>query len=235
MTPLSVNQPPEKTDLPVAAMPHSDGEVWAAYRAKKRPCLVIGSNNPAVDQALTQGMPTNSTAPTVLVAPYYGVDKDSRRAGYQPDFVERVRHCEYPQFVWDRLPIGGGPDESILRLDHLQPIGALNNSYKLSEFKLSDAALEIIRSGIGRDVMHQLRAEGLHHGMLPLLDTILDDPTGERFITAALKATDARIVQDKTASPAYLFGALLWPQVVQRWKALEAAGEKSQPALFFAM
>lgn len=144
VSPLSVNQPLKKTDLPVAAMPLLDGEVWAAYRAKKRPCLVIGSNNPAVDQALTKGTPKNSTAPTVLVAPYYGVDRDGRRAGYKPEFVERVRHCEYPQFVWDRLPITGGPDESILRLDHLQPIGAHHNSYKISEFKLSDGALEII-------------------------------------------------------------------------------------------
>lgn len=144
VTPLSANQPLKKTDLPVAAMSLLGGEVWSAYRAKKRPCLVIGSNNPAVDQALTKGTPKNSTAPTVLVAPYYGVDRDSRRAGYKPEFVERVRHCEYPQFVWDRLPISGGPDESILRLDHLQPIGADRNSYKISEFKLSDAALEII-------------------------------------------------------------------------------------------
>jgi poly(A) polymerase len=28
---------------------------------------------------------------------------------------------------------------------------------------------------------------------------------------------------------------LLWPQVLQRWRALEAAGEKPQPALFLAM
>ena len=144
VAPLSVNQPLKKTNLPVAAMPLSGGEVWAAYRAKVRPCLVIGSNNPAVDKALTKGTPKNSTAPTVLVAPYYGVDRDGRRAGYKPEFVERVRHCEYPQFVWDRLPIGGVPDESILRLDHLQPIGTHYNSYKISEFKLSDGALEII-------------------------------------------------------------------------------------------
>ncbi len=144
VAPLKVNQPLKKTDLPVAAMPLFAGEVWAAYRAKKRPCLVIGSNNPAVDQALIKGTPKSSTAPTVLVVPYYGVDRNGRRAGYKPEFVERVRHCEYPQFLWDCLPITGGPDESILRLDHLQPIGAHYNSYKLSEFKLSDDALEIV-------------------------------------------------------------------------------------------
>ena len=101
--------------------------------------------------------------------------------------------------------------------------------------RIFDEALKLLMSGHALRGVHQLRAEGLHHGMLPLLDTILDDPTGERFITAALKTTDARIAQDKPASPAFLFGTLLWPQVLQRWRALEAAGEKPQPALFLAM
>ncbi|MFO7542824.1 MAG: polynucleotide adenylyltransferase PcnB [Thiobacillus sp.] len=101
--------------------------------------------------------------------------------------------------------------------------------------RIFDEALKLLLSGHALRGVHQLRAEGLHHGMLPLLDTILDDPTGERFITAALKSTDARIQSDRPSSPAFLFGTLLWPQVVQRWGALEAAGEKPQPALFQAM
>lgn len=144
VSPLRVNQPLRKTDLPVAAMTLHHREVWAGYRAKKRPCLVIGSISPEVDGALTRGMPKNSTAPTILAAPYYGVDIDGTRAGYKPEFVERVRHCEYPQFCWDCLPLEGGPNESILRLDHLQPIGTHHNSYELSEYRLSDEALEVI-------------------------------------------------------------------------------------------
>jgi poly(A) polymerase len=101
--------------------------------------------------------------------------------------------------------------------------------------RIFDEALKLLMSGHALRGVHQLRAEGLHHGMLPLLDTILDDSTGERFITAALKTTDARIAQDKPASPAFLFGTLLWPQVLQRWRELETAGEKPQPALFEAM
>jgi len=101
--------------------------------------------------------------------------------------------------------------------------------------RIFDEALKLLMSGHALRGVHQLRAEGLHHGMLPLLDTILDDSVGERFITAALKTTDARIAQDKPASPAFLFGTLLWPQVLQRWRALEATGEKPQPALFMAM
>lgn len=101
--------------------------------------------------------------------------------------------------------------------------------------RIFDEALKLLMSGHALRGVHQLRAEGLHHGMLPLLDTILDDSTGQRFINAALKTTDARIAEAKPASPAFLFGTLLWPQVLLRWRALEASGESAQPALFMAM
>lgn len=101
--------------------------------------------------------------------------------------------------------------------------------------RIFDEALKLLLSGHALRGVHQLRAEGLHHGMLPLLDTILDDPTGERFIALALKSTDQRIQTDRPSSPAFLFGALLWPQVRKGWREREAAGEKPQPALFLAM
>lgn len=101
--------------------------------------------------------------------------------------------------------------------------------------RIFDEALKILLSGHALRGVHQLRAEGLHHGMLPLLDTILDNPTGERFITAALKSTDERIRDDRPSSPAFLFAALLWPQVAQQWQALQAGGEKPMPALLAAM
>jgi hypothetical protein len=142
VTPLKVEQPLRKMDLPVAAMSLNHNEVWAAYRAKKRPCIVVATENHAIDREIIRGMPKNSTAPTILVAPYYGVGKTLNRAGFNPAFVERVRHYEYPQFMWDDLPFVNG-EESILRLDHIQPIGTHHNSFKLSGYKLSETALEL--------------------------------------------------------------------------------------------
>lgn len=143
VAPLRIGQPLKRTELPVAAMPLHPGEVWAAYRAKERPCLIIGSGSPPVDQPLTRGMARHSTAPTILAVPYYGATRDGSRGGYNPGFVERIRHCEYPQFLWDKLPIAG-PDESILRLDHLQPIGLHYKAYQVSEHKLSNDALRVV-------------------------------------------------------------------------------------------
>jgi poly(A) polymerase len=101
--------------------------------------------------------------------------------------------------------------------------------------RIFDEAVKLLMSGHALRGVHQLRAEGLHHGMLPLLDTILDDPQGKRFIEAGLHNTDQRILEDKPASPGFLFACLLWPQVLRQWKGIEAGGEKPTPALFIAM
>lgn len=143
VAPLRVDQPLKQTELPVAAMPLHGNEVWAAYRAKRRPCLIFGANCATVDKSLTRGKANHSTAPTFLAAPFYGVERNSTRAGYSDVFVERVRHCEYPQFHWDKLPITGA-EESILRLDHIQPFGAHHDSYKLTGHKLSDGAMALL-------------------------------------------------------------------------------------------
>lgn len=143
VSPLRIDQPLNQVNLPVAAMTLHEKEVWAAYRAKKRPSLVFSSDSIQVDKSLTRGKPNHATAPTFLAAPYYGVDQNGKRAGYSPEFVERVRHCEYSQFHWDKLPISGA-DESILRLDHLQPFGAHHESYKVSDYMLSTDAMDLL-------------------------------------------------------------------------------------------
>lgn len=144
--PLKVGEVLKQAELPVAAMPLYGNEVWAAYRAKKRPCLTLGTNFPTVDSDLTKKKPKSSTANTTIVAPFYGADENNNRAGYTRDFIERVRHLEYPQFHWDSLPNKNknSPKESILRLDHLQPVGSHYMSYKLSGYKLSDEAMNLI-------------------------------------------------------------------------------------------
>lgn len=148
VTQIKVNQPLKQVTLPVAALPKYDNEVWTAYRAKKRPMLVLGGVNcPTIEKELIKGKPKGHTSPVFVAAPFFGVDEGSgKRAGYSSAFVERVRHCEYPQFVWDQLPFKSGrtPKESILRLDQIRPIGNHHNSYSLTGFRMSEGALDII-------------------------------------------------------------------------------------------
>ena len=62
--------------------------------------------------------------PTLLLAPYYGSLSDGSRAGWDPEFISRIQRVEYSQYVWDILPIGGSESGSLLRLDHIFPLGA---------------------------------------------------------------------------------------------------------------
>jgi poly(A) polymerase len=91
--------------------------------------------------------------------------------------------------------------------------------------RLFDEMLKLLTSG----------HEGLHHGILPLLDVILENPEDERFIELALSRTDERVRNDKSTSPGYLFASLLWPLVTKRWKAARERGEHSAPALKMAI
>ena len=101
--------------------------------------------------------------------------------------------------------------------------------------RLFDEMLKLLLSGHASACLRQLREEGLHHGVLPLLDVILEQPLGERFVTLALAQTDERVKTDRPVSPAFLFAALLWHQVLAAWKAREARGERTLPAVEAAM
>lgn len=97
--------------------------------------------------------------------------------------------------------------------------------------RLFDEMLKLLTCGHAMDCLRQLRADGLHHGLLPMLDVVLEQPGGERFVELALERTDARVRAGKTISPSFLFAALLWQQVDSRWKQLRAQGEHNVPAL----
>ena len=140
--PLSPKQTHQASSLPIAAFPRLEGaDCFIINRAKRRPCIVIGEvSRPPIAKSLIRGMSKHQTAPFVAIAPYYGVEQNSR-AGYNPEFVERIKHASYPQFMWDILP--HSEKESILRLDQIQPLGIHYQSYEHSGYKLSEEALAL--------------------------------------------------------------------------------------------
>jgi len=147
------------------------------------------------------------------------------RTRYQEDPVRMLRAARFAaklEFQLDpatRAPIAG--------LGHLLE--------DVPPSRLFDEILKLLLSGHAQRSLKQLRAEGLHHGVLPLLDVILEQPMGERFVTLALHETDLRIKEDKPVSPAFLFAALLWHEVLTLSKKLEDGGERPAPALYQAM
>ena len=94
---------------------------------------------------------------------------------------------------------------------------------------------KLLLSGHAATSLRQLRSEGLHRGLLPLLDVMFEQPMGERFVTLALEQTDSRVRSGKSVSPAFLFAALLWHEVLAAWKKAQQRGLKPIPALFQAM
>ena len=100
--------------------------------------------------------------------------------------------------------------------------------------RVFDEMLKLLMSGHALACLQQLRKEGLHHGLLPLLDVVLEQPLGEKFVSLALANTDARVKEGKGVSPGFLFASLLWHQVLEKWEAYRAAGEQTIPALHLA-
>ena len=142
--PLNIKQPPRAPSPPVAGLTWYEREVYAVYRAKKRPVLVVSTGGPEIPRGLMHGAPKWQTTPTVFVAPFYGAERGGGRAGFPEEFVSRVRRCDYPQYLWDRLPIGSPPQGSMLRLDHIQPLGRNPNAYESTGHCLSDHALLVL-------------------------------------------------------------------------------------------
>jgi len=101
--------------------------------------------------------------------------------------------------------------------------------------RLFDEMLKLLFSGHAVECVKRLRDDGLHHGLLPLLDVILEQPLGEKFVMLSLASTDARVKAEKSVSPSYLFATLLWHEVLANWETRKQRGEVSIPALYEAM
>ncbi len=160
-------------------------------------------------------------------------DLKKRRLRLIGDPVQRYREDPIRMLRAVRFAAGCGLD---IEPNTRKPIRALADLLaNVPPSRLFDEMLKLLLSGHAVEAVKRLRKEGLHHGVLPLLDVILEQPLGERFVMLALKTTDARIQSGKSVSPSFLFASLLWHEVLAAWKANEAAGLPPIPALYQAM
>jgi len=117
-----------------------------------------------------------------------------------------------------------------------EPIAALKHLLEnVPQARLFEEILKLLLSGNAVECVRVLRELELHHGLLPLLDTALEDPVAGPFAMAALRATDERLADDKPVSPAFLLAALLWGQVERNLRKYEEQGQPMVPALHAAM
>ena len=81
--------------------------------------------------------------------------------------------------------------------------------------RLFDEMQKLLLSGHAVETLRSLRAHGLSHGLLPMIDVILEQPLGQRFIDLALADTDLRVRDGRGVSPGFLFATLLWHEVLR--------------------
>jgi poly(A) polymerase len=116
------------------------------------------------------------------------------------------------------------------------PIHSLKHLLEnVPQARLFEEILKLLLSGNAVECVRLLRELELHHGMLPLLDTALEDPETGPFAMAALRATDERLAAGKPVSPAFLLAALLWGRVEKNLARFEAQGQPTIAALHSAM
>jgi poly(A) polymerase len=117
-----------------------------------------------------------------------------------------------------------------------KPIGEISELLEnVPSARLFDEMLKLLTSGYAVVCLKRLREEGLHKGLLPLLDVILNQPMGEKFVWLSLENTDQRVRDNKPISAGFLFATLLWHEVLANWNKRREAGEHSTPALLAAM
>jgi poly(A) polymerase len=98
-----------------------------------------------------------------------------------------------------------------------------------------DEMIKLLQTGHALASIEELRKQGLHRGVFPVLDVALDEAHRhdgrEKFVQLAMADTDRRVSEDKPVAPSFMLASLLWHDVLDRWLKLQKAGEPTFPAL----
>lgn len=95
----------------------------------------------------------------------------------------------------------------------------------ISSARIYEEVLKMFMTGEAVSTYELLRQYGLFAQLFPKTEAALTqeiDGHPQILISQALQNTDRRIDEGKPVTPAFLFAALLWPPVQQRWQATAA-------------
>lgn len=152
-----------RTRLPVSSFPKNNNEVYLISKAKKRPAIVLANDKtgfkliPKLKNSVSW-----QKQPSLIVAPYYGTGANADRTGFHPDFVERVRLCEYPELMYEKLPINRkNPKESILYLKHMAAVGRHHETTQPTNYRLSEDAMFFLEEQLKWYLFNEFDPEGL--------------------------------------------------------------------------
>ncbi len=111
-------------------------------------------------------------------------------------------------------------------------VGLLDNVPASRTF---DEMIKLLQTGHALASIEQLKKQGLHRGVFPVLDVALDEAHRhdgrEKFVQLALADTDRRVGEGKPVAPSFMLACMLWHDVLKGWAKLRAKGEPPFPAL----
>ncbi|CAG1019485.1 Poly(A) polymerase I [Burkholderiaceae bacterium] len=115
----------------------------------------------------------------------------------------------------------------------IQAMAALLDNVPQS--RMFDEMIKLLQTGHSLASLEELRKQGLHRGVFPILDVVLDEAHRhdgrEKFVQLALADTDRRVSENKPVAPSFMLASMLWHDVLDRWTRLKAQGEPAFPAL----
>ncbi len=101
--------------------------------------------------------------------------------------------------------------------------------------RIFDEMIKLLQTGHSLASLEELRKQGLHKGIFPILDAVLEDAHRKEgrhaFVKLALEDTDRRVNEGRGVSPSFMLACMLWHDVLSHWNRLLATGESQVPAL----
>jgi poly(A) polymerase len=170
-----------------------------------------------------------------IVVDYHGGIKDAKKkllrmigdpaTRYREDPVRIIRVVRFAAKL-------GFEIEAKTRAPIKQMVELLDNVPPSRTF---DEMIKLLQTGHALASIEELRKQGLHRGVFPVLDVALDEAHRhdgrEKFVQLALADTDRRVNEGKGVAPSFMLACMLWHDVLDRWQKLRKQGETPFPAL----
>ena len=170
-----------------------------------------------------------------IVVDYHGGIKDVKKkllrmigdpaARYREDPVRIIRVVRFAAKL-------GFEIEAKTRAPIKEMVGLLDNVPASRTF---DEMIKLLQTGHALASLEELKKQGLHRGVFPVIDVVLDEAHRhdgrEKFVQLALADTDRRVGEGKPVAPSFMLACMLWHDVLAGWSKLKAQGEPSFPAL----
>lgn len=154
-------------------------------------------------------------------------DPDSR---YQEDPVRMLRAIRFTAKL--NFTIEANTEKSLIALKHLIT--------HVSHSRLFEEILKLFYCGHAENAFYLLRHYDFFAVLFPQTESILTGDYSDKeayltFIRQGCQNTDARLAQNLSLNPAFLFSVLLWPALQEKSKSFKAQGKRPRTAFIFAV